>query len=76
MKFKLLQGDKEIVIEFGAGRGYLSSMIADTNQVSRIYLIDSSSPKLKVAEKDAAGIGKSQPVTCEISQTAPGCITG
>lgn len=36
------------VIEFGAGRGYLTQMLADCYGVKKVYLVERKSYKLKV----------------------------
>lgn len=36
------------VVEFGAGRGYLTQMLADCYGVSKVFLIERKSYKLKV----------------------------
>lgn len=36
------------VVEFGAGRGYLTQMLADCYGVKKVYLVERKSYKLKV----------------------------
>lgn len=38
------------VVEFGAGRGYLTQMLADCYGITRVYLVERKSYKLKVCE--------------------------
>lgn len=42
--------DKNVpaVVEFGAGRGYLTQMLADCYGVKKVYLVERKSYKLKV----------------------------
>ena len=40
--------DSPAVVEFGAGRGYLTQMLADCYGVSKVFLIERKSYKLKV----------------------------
>lgn len=37
------------VVEFGAGRGYLTQMLADCYGVKKVYLVERKSYKLKVS---------------------------
>lgn len=41
------------VIEFGAGRGYLTQMLADCYGIRRVFLVERKSYKLKVSPKTA-----------------------
>lgn len=40
------------VIEFGAGRGYLTQMLADCYGIKRVFLVERKSYKLKVSGMD------------------------
>lgn len=40
--------DVPAVVEFGAGRGYLTQMLADCYGVKKVYLVERKSYKLKV----------------------------
>lgn len=37
------------VVEFGAGRGYLTQMLADCYGIKRVFLVERKSYKLKVS---------------------------
>lgn len=41
--------DSPAVVEFGAGRGYLTQMLADCYGVSKVFLVERRSYKLKVS---------------------------
>ena len=43
------EGEQLAVVEFGAGRGYLTQMLADCYGVSKVFLIERKSYKLKVS---------------------------
>lgn len=40
------------VVEFGAGRGYLTQMLADCYGIERVFLVERKSYKLKVSRLD------------------------
>lgn len=42
------------VVEFGAGRGYLTQMLADCYGIKRVFLVERKSYKLKVKIQDFA----------------------
>lgn len=42
------------VVEFGAGRGYLTQMLADCYGIKRVFLVERKSYKLKVEIQDFA----------------------
>lgn len=43
------QDDGTAVVEFGAGRGYLTHMLADCYEMKKIFLVERRSYKLKVS---------------------------
>ena len=43
------EGDVPAVIEFGAGRGYLTQMLADCYGIKRVFLVERKAYKLKVS---------------------------
>lgn len=43
------EGESPAVIEFGAGRGYLTHMLADCYEMKKIILVERRSYKLKVS---------------------------
>lgn len=44
--------DVPAVVEFGAGRGYLTQIIADCYGIKQVFLVDRKSYKLKVCRFD------------------------
>lgn len=44
----VVQKELPAVVEFGAGRGYLTHMLADSYGIQRIFLVERRSYKLKV----------------------------
>lgn len=44
--------DTPAVVEFGAGRGYLTQMLADCYHISKIFLVERKSYKLKVVDRN------------------------
>lgn len=42
--------DIPAVVEFGAGRGYLTQMLADCYGIKKVFLVERKSYKLKVCE--------------------------
>ncbi|GMH33104.1 hypothetical protein BSKO_00938 [Bryopsis sp. KO-2023] len=47
MEAGMFSTQNPVVVEFGAGRGYLSSMIADATNSKVFYLLDTAGPRLK-----------------------------
>lgn len=42
------ENDVPAVVEFGAGRGYLTQLLADCYGIKRVFLVERKSYKLKV----------------------------
>lgn len=51
LKNSLDEDDNEVpaVVEFGAGRGYLTQLLTDFYGIKRVFLVDRKSYKLKVS---------------------------
>lgn len=43
------QNEVPAVVEFGAGRGYLTQLLADCYGIKRVFLVERKSYKLKVS---------------------------
>lgn len=43
------ENDTSAVVEFGAGRGYLTQILADCYGIKKVYLVERNSYKLKVS---------------------------
>ena len=49
------QCDTSAVVEFGAGRGYLTQILADSYGIRKVFLVERKSYKLKVSTSKFVG---------------------